>query len=105
MQWRPVNLFLKVARAAISLTFSLLVETLADHGKCHNWGRRDARGAAFCTEDRLQAVVGPGDGALVSLPDGHETYVVLVVLPLFSSPLPPVGDLGVNQSIPNLLYS
>jgi len=81
MQWRPVSLFLKVTRAAISLTFSLLAETPADHGMCHNWGRRDARGAAFCTEDRLQAVVDQDDDALVSLPDGHETYVVLVVLP------------------------
>ena len=73
--------FFKVTRAAISLTFSLLAKTLADHGRCHNWGRRDARGAAFCTEDRLQAVVDRDDDVLVFHPDGHETYVVLVVLP------------------------
>jgi hypothetical protein len=76
-----VNQIFKVTRAAISLTFSLLAETLVDHGKCHNWGRRDARGVAFYTEDRLQVVVDPDDDVHVSRPDGHEMYVVLVVLP------------------------
>src|SRR6185312_7693233 len=74
-----------------------------DRDTCRNSGRHGEPDAACDTVDTPPVEVKSDGDATAARPGGRAMYVVLVTLPLFQSPVPPVCRTAESQAYSNAL--
>lgn len=72
-----------------------------DRDTCRSLDRRDVPGVVCDIAGMPPVEAGSDEGVTAALPGGRVMYVVLVTLPLFKSPVPPVCPTAESQAYSN----